>query len=690
MAGEIKISIGGTASGLVRAADESALALSNLQKAAQDTAPAINSLAPAVDKASASLDRMKNGLRAPTETFVKAAPSIKQATEAIKNIPNGANQAANALTNLGRVAQDAPFGFIGIQNNLNPLLESFQRLKTETGTSSAALKALGSSLMGAAGIGLALSVVSSLVTVAIQKYGSLGNALNALFSSTSATEQATKDLGNAFTEAAGKAAGETAMINALVSTARNEELSKNARLEAINKLNKEYDEFLPKLTLENINTKEVSDSVDKLTASLLRNAKIRGVQDLIAEETKRQAESYRELLDVIENGESGFNKFINILKSPQLLGSGISNTTSEVFKLTDAFSKSENRIQLFNDVLKNLIGDEATAGTLFTENAKKGADALKLQISALERLKKAMDDVGLDSTEVTEKLINLKIRLTTRDAAKNGLSKEEVDLQIRALQKELSDAFRNQAIRFESIKVRPQSLQLVEITPEKIQSAIARATGFDRGIPTITMPVIRIKFLGIEAGSAINDAIAQMDRIKQVLLDSVLQGFMDASSLIGEAIGGIFSGENVGSSLAKAAQGMLAIVGGVLQAVGREIIVTSALVKALKEALNKLFGPGGEAVAAGVGFALVALGGALRNIKFDVPKLAQGGIATGPTLGIFGEAGTEAIIPLDKLPSLLGNINAAQPQVVVGTTTIKGNDLQIIFQRTKQSSARLG
>jgi hypothetical protein len=49
-------------------------------------------------------------------------------------LKNGANQATSAMTNLGRVIQDAPFGIIGITNNINPLLESFQRLKTETGS----------------------------------------------------------------------------------------------------------------------------------------------------------------------------------------------------------------------------------------------------------------------------------------------------------------------------------------------------------------------------------------------------------------------------------------------------------------------------------------------------------------------------------------------------------------------------
>jgi hypothetical protein len=93
-------------------------------------------------------------------------PAAENAANALSRIRPGANQAAAAMTNVGRVAQDLPFGFIGIQNNLNPLLESFQRLRAETGSNSSALRALGSSLIGAGGIGLALSVVSSAILIA--------------------------------------------------------------------------------------------------------------------------------------------------------------------------------------------------------------------------------------------------------------------------------------------------------------------------------------------------------------------------------------------------------------------------------------------------------------------------------------------------------------------------------------------
>jgi hypothetical protein len=80
----------------------------------------------------------------------------------MNSVSKPTNDATNALSNLSRVAQDAPYGFIGIANNLNPLLESFQRLQKESGSSSSALKAMVAGLTGPAGIGLALGVVSSL------------------------------------------------------------------------------------------------------------------------------------------------------------------------------------------------------------------------------------------------------------------------------------------------------------------------------------------------------------------------------------------------------------------------------------------------------------------------------------------------------------------------------------------------
>jgi hypothetical protein len=105
-----------------------------------------------------------------------------------------------------------------------------------------------------------------------------------------------------------------------------------------------------------------------------------------------------------------------------------------------------------------------------------------------------------------------------------------------------------------------------------------------------------------------------------------------------------------------------------------------------------LFGPGGEGVALAVGFALIATGALLKNIKFDVPKLAQGGIATGPTLGIFGEAGKEAIIPLDKLPDIVGKLSMNNQSNVTLQPSLRFSltDMQIALEKVTDRRRRLG
>ena len=96
----------------------------------------------------------------------------------------------------------------------------------------------------------------------------------------------------------------------------------------------------------------------------------------------------------------------------------------------------------------------------------------------------------------------------------------------------------------------------------------------------------------------------------------------------------------------------------------------------IKIALASLAGP--VAIAAGV--ALIALGagihGAIAKSAQDagVPAFADGGIVSGPTLGLVGEypgasTNPEVIAPLDKLRSMLGGQN------VVVTGKISGKDI---------------
>jgi hypothetical protein len=96
--------------------------------------------------------------------FDRLGKSIDNTSNKLKAVPRSSGAATQSLINLGRVAQDAPFGIIGIANNINPLLESFQRLRAESTSTGAALKAFGAGLLGGGGIGLGVSVITGILT----------------------------------------------------------------------------------------------------------------------------------------------------------------------------------------------------------------------------------------------------------------------------------------------------------------------------------------------------------------------------------------------------------------------------------------------------------------------------------------------------------------------------------------------
>jgi tape measure domain-containing protein len=73
--------------------------------------------------------------------------------------------------------------------------------------------------------------------------------------------------------------------------------------------------------------------------------------------------------------------------------------------------------------------------------------------------------------------------------------------------------------------------------------------------------------------------------------------------------------------------------------------------------------------------------GLLRRL--GVPFFAQGGIVTRPMLGVVGEAGPEAIIPLDKLKDFQGQGGELRGEVV-----IRGTDLAILLERANNQRRR--
>jgi hypothetical protein len=142
-------------------------------------------------------------------------------------------------------------------------------------------------------------------------------------------------------------------------------------------------------------------------------------------------------------------------------------------------------------------------------------------------------------------------------------------------------------------------------------------------------------------------------------------------------------GETLGQSLAGASFDIRSVIGPLADALiqfGKLAVQVGIAALGIKAALKSL----NPAIAIAGGIALIALGTFVKS-KLAAPALAQGGLATGPTMALVGDnrnarVDPEVIAPLSKLKSMMGDMG------IGGTleTRISGNDLIILLNRSQK------
>jgi hypothetical protein len=148
------------------------------------------------------------------------------------------------------------------------------------------------------------------------------------------------------------------------------------------------------------------------------------------------------------------------------------------------------------------------------------------------------------------------------------------------------------------------------------------------------------------------------------------------------AAGDANAGKNFGKS-------MMGAIANFMQSVGAALITTAIASKAFKELILQ-----NPVAAAAAGVALVAGAAILRAQLSEGPNItafAEGGIVSGPTLGLMGEypnarSNPEVIAPLDKLKGMLKSGDSSSG--FVASTSIQGRDLAIVLERYNKDSKR--
>lgn len=175
-----------------------------------------------------------------------------------------------------------------------------------------------------------------------------------------------------------------------------------------------------------------------------------------------------------------------------------------------------------------------------------------------------------------------------------------------------------------------------------------------------------------------------IDQMQESLKNAFGTAINSLASSIGQFAAGDFGIEGL-------LAGILNIMGNFLTTLGSQLIEMSIIMVSFRKAMAWLIANPMLSLAIGIG--MVATGAFMQSMaaKVSAPKLANGGIAYGPTYAMVGDninAGVdpEVIAPLSKLKNMLGG--NSQSVNLSGEFIVRGSDLVYVLDRTNQSFNR--
>lgn len=720
----LKIVIGADLGAAISAINSLSVTIKGVGDAAQDTA----GLLAKIPAALRPIDPVRmNVLRDAVASLKKdianlpkpLIPPIPPIPDPFKKVVPGANAAGFALTNVGRVAQDLPFGFIGIQNNLNPLLESFQRLKAETGSSSAAFKALGSSLIGPAGIGIALSVVSSAIVIFQNGISGFNKKTKEAKEEADKFVDSLKSIADVTNASAASVQGEIAQVTSLANAVQNANLPYAERKRALDQLKQTNKEYFGDLKLEDAITGKLAATVNEYTKALVQQAVIKGFSDEISKvavELAKQDKALKSSQDNLIRLRSELGK----TKESETSLTGEDRISQKYVDAKDAVSDADKAFKDQRTTVEKLrtnfvelqgaIDGAVTESLKFRdlqspEKAKAETDALKKRLDALEKIKDSLKDFS-QIADIEELIFDLKVKILLRDAKKNGLSDDEIEAAKRGFKLQLSDAFEKETLSLEaSPKVKVQFPQIDTRPAEEAFSEFAKKLS---KIPILTENQVRARIgfkietkfdLVKEVTEKLEQQLGQIEintkeilvgasvNLNQIIEQSLTEGFAGVGEGLGEALVSGLDFSNILKPLVGAVSGLLSSIGKLMIQSGVKILLAK---RALTLAISN------PAILIAGGIALVALAAALKK-SFGGQKIGsfeKGGISSGPRSGYLAMLhGTELIIPMnkiDKRPSRGGIQGQAAVNITLQAgSVIEGQALRILLNRVDRSNGRL-
>lgn len=556
---------------------------------------------------------------------IKVTSDVNQAIAELEKFKKEVNSVDSTSVDANKKLSDSFNNMKGsVSKSLNEVSSNFK--KTETAASS--LSSSTGSLVGS------LSSIINPTTLLIGAVVAAAAAFYKWATATSEAEITQRQLNETIGKAVASVQAESVSLIALVNVARDANNSYADRKQAIDTLNKQYPQYLGFLTTENVNTQAATRAIVAQIFALQNLAKQKGLAKLVDKTAEELEAAKQKAREDLKNNRGALPEDANNIK---VLEIRLNEFTQTLIKNTEEQNK--------NAVASSKL---APRGTLA---------AIDAQIKKLKELK---ETVATTPGEIA-KLNGLIKQL---EATRNKFDPKE----IRGAKTPSFKAPKNVNIK-DGKEAAGEFLKGIteEFTtkPIRFNNAIAPAAG---GLPARG------------AAPAFDPALAAI--ANQILLQQQAEktGAI-VSGLLTPAFDAMFTsiiegGANAGDAFAKALKGIVT-----------QLTITLIKTAALAGILSLI--SGGASAASGKGFGFLSAFKSLLGGKSPFAN-AEGGVFTRPTLlgnHLFGEAGKEAIVPLNRFKEFQGG--GSQPIQVSVSGSFRGSGGELLYV-IDQATARRG
>ena len=522
---------------------------SDLQKKIKEAELALKELS------QVKLERIKLGLD--TKEINGNIASVKKSLNELKTVSKDTGSAiggmapkvangGNALMQFSRIAQDAPYGIMGIGNNITATVEAFGHLKNSTGSAGSALKAMAGSLLGSGGILLAVSLVTTALTYMSQNGITLGDVFNKLTGNFDGYASALKKVN----EEAYKDDGVKSAIANVNELKINIDLAKKGFLDK-NQVVKQYNETIGKTT-------GLVDNLDQAEKMLVRNGDAYIKMTLYkAAANLALEEAAKKTLEAEKSRAKKLTEFSNAF-----LDADLTQTRSKEqyeAKQQNLKRQAENRQKEEVKINQDAANKNISIAKKFQEDAARISKSFNFNL---------FGDTKADKTKASSSQESKKPKLSSVSVL-SGIDSDKIKAEGKKVIKVFEESLGSELTKFKETKI-PLTIPLAPAFDQvKFDEMIGKLSEFDIAANEIIENSISSTFQNL--GNVIGEALANGGNVFQSFGKTLISSLGGLISSLGDKLiqlgtAAVLAGTVVKlfGTISGVGAGLAAIAGGVL------------------------------------------------------------------------------------------------------------------------------